>query len=38
MTDTTESFREQTAFEDPTDREHHAETPSSVTDPEGRVR
>lgn len=30
MTVTTESFRERTAFEVPTDREHHAETPSSA--------
>ncbi|MET9678505.1 hypothetical protein ABZY68_36300 [Streptomyces sp. NPDC006482] len=36
MTGTTESFRERTAFEDPTDREHHPETPSSVMSPEWR--
>ncbi len=36
MTGTTESFRERTAFEDPTDREHHAETPPSAMNPEGR--
>lgn len=35
MTGTTESFRERIAFEDPTDREHQAETPSSVMHPEG---
>ncbi|KOG35821.1 hypothetical protein ADK34_04190 [Streptomyces viridochromogenes] len=38
MTVTTESFRERTAFEDPTDREHHAETPSSAPVLRLRVR